>query len=162
MSSDVERTRKDKRKAKKNMKDRRNNDQTSRNDKRPDLLNELTTSNRSLESIMVKLRRIQDDLAGIKFTLDQLMNISALMRTSNTYLNRRSRHLNTHKRESAIIRTGKPLPTMLQLILCYTYSTKVTNVHWFMNLYVLSSWEVDQLRKPMPSLSISPNSNHYL
>lgn len=70
MSSDVERTRKNKRKAKKNMKDTRNNDQTSRNDKRPDLLNELTTSNRSLESIMVKTRRIQDDLAGIKFTLD--------------------------------------------------------------------------------------------
>lgn len=91
--------------------------------KRPDLLNELTTSNRSLESIMVKTRRIQADLAGIKFTFDQLMNISALMRTSNTYLNRRSRHSNTHKRESAVIRTGEAADSLLYLL------NEATNVH---------------------------------
>lgn len=144
------------------MNDTENNPQAFQNVKAPDLLDELAALQRSQEEIMANHRKIQADLARIESTLDQLMNISALIRTPDTYLDIRSRDLKTQQRGSASIRTGKAAAYDAAADSLLYILEEATDVRRFKKLYVLDPWEVDELRTSMHPSSTSPNSNHHI
>lgn len=135
------------------MEDTENNPEAFQNVKGPNLLDELSALQRSHEEIIANHRQMQADLARISSTFDQLMNINAPIRTTDTYLDIRSRDLKTQQQRGlAIIRTIKAVAYDAAADSLLYVLEEATDVRRFRKLYVLGPGEVDELRTSMHSI----------